>query len=830
MKTRISVLSVLLIAAGSLYGQHSVRGKVVSSDGSPLSDVSVSISETYYKTNSNSSGEFVFKKLTNGSYSLQFNRPGFEEHLENVIVADKDVQLTISISRSAVTIEEVQVSAVRASDKTPTTYTNLNTKEIRQLNFGQDLPFLLDGTPSTVVTSDAGAGIGYTGIRIRGVDPTRTNVTVNGIPLNDSESHGVFWVNMPDFASSAENIQVQRGVGTSSNGAAAFGSSINIKTDNIRKTAYAELDNSVGSFKTFRNTVKAGTGLIDGRFTLDARLSRINSDGFIDRASSDLKSFYLSGAIIGKNAVLKANVFSGVEKTYQAWYGIPGAKLSGDQDSLLSHFYNNYYPGGLYETPQDSANLFSSNPNTYNYYSYENETDNYQQDHYQLHYTQTMHPKLTMNLSGHLTRGRGYYEQYRRNEDFSFYGLDTLFTGSDTISTTDVIRRRWLDNIFYGSVLTFDYKGTKGLSLLAGSAWNYYDGDHFGEVVWARNASQSELGDRYYTNSSQKLEVNGFVKINYQFKALNLFTDLQLRQINYTYESAVEFFTNGTAKKNSVDFTFFNPKAGLMYDLNNKNNLYASVSVAHREPVRDDFVQSSQNSRPKHEQLINVESGYRYRGKRFFLNANYYLMEYKDQLILTGEINDVGAYIRTNVESSYRTGLEFESGYKITEKWQLAGNVSLSRNNIRSFREYVDNYDNYDTNGNMIQTVIVHNNTDIAFSPNLIGSLTVSYRPLKDLEIALINKYVGKQYLDNTSSESRSIAAYHVANIRMGYTIRTKGSCVIELGLLANNLLDRSFQNNGYTWGYISGGQRITENFYYPQAGRNFLLRLAIRF
>lgn len=423
MKTRISVLSVLLIAAGSLYAQHSVRGKVVSSDGSPLSDVSVSISETYYKTNSNSSGEFVFNKLTNGSYRLQFNRPGFEEHLENVIVADKDVKLTILISRSAVTMEEVQVSAVRASDKTPTTYTNLNAKEIRQLNFGQDLPFLLDGTPSTVVTSDAGAGIGYTGIRIRGVDPTRTNVTVNGIPLNDSESHGVFWVNMPDFASSAENIQVQRGVGTSSNGAAAFGSSINIKTDNIRKTAYAELDNSFGSFNTFRNTVKAGTGLIDGKFTLDARLSRINSDGFIDRASSDLKSFYLSGAIIGKNAVLKANVFSGVEKTYQAWYGIPGAKLSGDQDSLLSHFYNNYYPGGLYETPQDSANLFSSKPNTYNYYSYENETDNYQQDHYQLHYTQTLHPKLTMNLSGHLTRGRGYYEQYRRNEDFSFYGL-----------------------------------------------------------------------------------------------------------------------------------------------------------------------------------------------------------------------------------------------------------------------------------------------------------------------------------------------------------------------------------------------------------------------
>ncbi len=818
-----------MIAFGSLHSQFSIRGKVTSSDGGSLAEVSVTISETFYKTNSNSSGEFVFNKLTAGAYIIQFHRPGFEEYRENVILADKDVQLTIMMSRSAVTMEEVQVSAVRASDKTPTTYTNLHAKEIRQLNFGQDLPFLLDGTPSTVVTSDAGAGIGYTGIRIRGVDPTRTNVTVNGIPLNDSESHGVFWVNMPDFASSAENIQVQRGVGTSSNGAAAFGSSINIKTDNIRKTAYTELDNSVGSFNTFRNTVKAGTGLIDGIFTLDARLSRISSDGFIDRASSNLKSFYLSGALIGKNAVLKANVFSGVEKTYQAWYGIPGAKLSGDQDSLLSHFYNNYYPGGLYETSQDSVNLFSSDPNTFNYYTYKNETDNYQQDHYQLHYTQTLYPRLTMNLSGHLTRGRGYYEQYRRNEEFSFYGFDTLFIGSDTIHTTDVIRRRWLDNIFYGSVLTFDYRGTKGLTILAGSAWNYYDGAHFGEVIWARNASQSELGDRYYTNSAQKQEVNGFLKMNYQYKSLNLFADLQLRQINYTYESAVEFFTNGTAMKNSVDFTFFNPKAGLIYDVNSKNTIYSSVSVAHREPVRDDFVQSSQISRPKQERLVNNETGYRYRGKKFFLNANYYLMEYKDQLILTGEINDVGAYIRTNVESSYRTGLELESGYKITQKWQLAGNITLSRNKIRSFNEFVDNYDNYDAEGNMIQTVVAHRNTDIAFSPNLIGSITFSYRLLKDLELALINKYVGRQYLDNTSSESRAISAYHLANFRMGYTIRTKGSCAVEIGLLVNNLLDHSFQNNGYTWGYIFGGQRISENFYYPQAGRNFLLRVAVK-
>jgi iron complex outermembrane receptor protein len=830
MKTRIALISLSLIAVCSLQAQFAIRGKVTTPDLLPLSGVNIVLSETYYKTTSKASGEFNFEKLPAGKYVLVFSKPGLEEHKEEVILTDKDVALQIRMDRSAVTMEEIQVSAVRASEKTPTTYTNLSAKEIRQTNFGQDLPFLLEGTPSTVVTSDAGAGIGYTGIRIRGVDPTRTNVTVNGIPLNDSESHGVFWVNMPDFASSAESIQVQRGVGTSSNGAAAFGSSINIKTDNIRKTAYAEVDNSVGSFNTFRNTIKAGTGLIDGKFSLDTRLSRISSDGFIDRASSNLKSFYVSGALVGKNAVLKANVFSGVEKTYQAWYGIPGAKLSGNQDSLLTHFYNNYYPGGLYETAQDSANLFSSNPNTYNYYTYENESDNYQQDHYQLHYTQTLFSGLTMNLSGHLTRGRGYYEQYRRNEDFADYGLEPLQIGNDTVSSTDLIRQRWLDNIFYGSVLTFDFKGKKGLDILAGGAWNYYNGAHFGEIIWARFASQGETGQRYYDNSAQKVEVNAFVKGNYQWKSLNVFADLQVREIYYAYESGVETFSNGAAQRNTVDFTFFNPKAGVMLDISPKNNVYASVSVAHREPVRDDFFQSTENSRPKPERLVNLEAGHRFRGKKFFMNTNYYLMEYKDQLILTGEINDVGAYVRTNVESSFRAGIEIESGYRITEKWKVVGNLSLSKNKIREFREFVDNYDNYDANGNMVQTVIEHKNTDIAFSPGLIASMTITCKPLRDLEINLVNKYVGSQFLDNTSNAFRAIDAYFVSNVRLGYTIRTKGTCTMDIGLLVNNLFDRSFQNNGYTWGYIYGGQRVTENYFYPQAGRNYMLRFSVRF
>jgi iron complex outermembrane receptor protein len=812
------------------FGQFSIQGKVLNEEGAPLSEVHLLIENTFGKAISGTDGSFMISGMRNGTYTVKAGLSGYETERIECIVKDQDLILEFRMHTSAVTMEEVQVSAVRATEKTPTTYTNLDTKQIKKLNYGQDLPYLLEGTPSTVVTSDAGAGVGYTGIRIRGVDPTRTNVTVNGVPLNDCESHGVYWVNMPDFASSIDNIQVQRGVGTSTNGAAAFGSSINIKTDNITKKAYAESDNSYGSFNTLKTTVKAGTGLIHDKFALDVRLSKIGSDGYIDRASSNLKAFYLSGAYVGKTAVLKANIFSGVEKTYQAWWGIPEAKLDGNTDSLTTHFYNNYYPSGMYENAQDSSNLFGSDPRTYNYYTYKNETDNYQQDHYQLHYTQTLHPKLTLNLTGHLTRGRGYYEQYRKNEDLSFYGLNSIYLGSDTVSTTDVIRRRWLDNIFYGSILTLSYQGDKGLKIIGGSAWNYYDGGHFGEIIWARYASQSELGQRYYDNNAQKLEVNAFIKSNYQWKKFNFYFDLQLRQINYQYESAVEQYSSVTPKKNSVDFTFFNPKAGLMYDINSKNNLYASIAVSNREPVRDDFVQSSANSVPKPEQLTNVEAGHRYRSGKLFVNTNYYLMNYTNQLILTGEINDVGNYVRTNVAKSYRSGLEIESGYMLTKKWSVTANLTLSQNKIKEFNEFIDNYDNYDANGNMIQTVVNHTNTDIAFSPNIIASLGLGYQPIKGLDINLLNKYVGKQYLDNTSSENRKLNAYAISNVQVSYTLIMKNATELKFGLAVNNLLNHYYENNGYTWGYIAGGLRITENFYYPQAGRNYLLRLAIKF
>ena len=809
--------------------QHSIRGKITNEAGGVISGAKISLENTYNSAYSNGNGEYDILDVKDDSVHLTITYVGFESVRISLLVQGKDVEQNAVMIMSSMMMEEVQIVAIRANEKTPTTYTNLNEKEIQKGNFGQDLPYLLQATPSTVVTSDAGAGVGYTGIRIRGVDPTRTNITVNGIPMNDAESHGVYWVNMPDFASSSDNIQVQRGVGTSTNGAASFGASINVKTDNIRKESYAEIDNSGGSFNTLRNTVKLGTGLINNKFVVDARLSRISSEGYVDRASSDLKSYYLSGAWIGTKSILKANVFSGMEKTYQAWYGVPEAKLKGNVDSLTNHFYNNYYPGGIYETSNDSISLFNSDPRKYNYYSYNNETDNYKQDHYQLHFSHAFNSKTTLNLAGHYAHGEGYYEQYKRDQSFGTYGLDTVFTNGDTITTTDLIRRRWLDNDFYGAIFSLSYNNLKNFKILVGGGANQYNGKHFGEIIWARSASSSEINQPYYNNIGHKTEVNGYVKLNYQVKKLNAFADLQLRNIMYDYNGKDQYFSNLVALKEDVAFTFFNPKVGLMYDFNNKNNLYASFSVANREPVRDDFVQSSATNRPRPEQLQNTELGYRYHARKVFVNANYYLMNYIDQLILTGEINDVGAYNRVNVAKSYRSGIELEGGYMVFKNVSLTGNFTFSANKIKEFNEFVDNYDNYDAAGNMIQDVIKHVNTDIAFSPSTIASLSVMYNPIKSVELMLQSKYVGKQYLDNTSNELKQLNAYYTSNLTVNYTLIKWGFKEIKVGALVNNLFNYLYENNGYTWGYIAGGKRITENFYYPQAGRNFLLRLTLK-
>lgn len=826
MKTRMKQLGwvIALCIPVSMQAQHKIYGNVTATDGTSLAGVKITVEGYYSGTFSDNNGYYEIPSLKDGEYIIKTSLWGYEEVKKNVTIAGNDVLTNISLSASSLKIEEMQVSAVRADSKTPTTYTNLSKEEISDANYGQDLPYLLNTTPSTVVTSDAGAGVGYTGVRIRGVDPTRTNVTINGIPINDAESHGTYWVNMPDFASSTDNIQVQRGVGTSSNGAAAFGASINIKSDNVEKNPYAMIDNSIGSFNTLKTTVKAGTGLINDHFVLDARLSRIVSDGFIDRASSNLRSMYLSGAWVGKKSLLKANVFIGTERTYQAWWGIPEWKYKGNADSLLVHYYNNGY------STQDSINLFDSNNKTYNYYTYENEVDNYQQDHYQLHFTHSFSEKLSLNIAGHYTYGRGYYEQYRRDDDLATYGLDPVINGTDTITSSDIIRRRWLENHFYGGIFSFNYSNLKNLKIIIGGGANNYDGVHFGEIRWARFSSTSELGDRYYETDAQKMEINGYAKANYQLKKFNFFVDLQVRHLDYSFEGMDESYGELISLEQQVDYTFFNPKAGLMVDFNDQNNAYASFSIANREPVRGDFVESAAKSLPLPEQLQNLEVGYRFRAKKFLANFNYYFMNYKDQLILTGQINDVGGYTRTNVDKSYRSGIELELAYQMIKKLSVTANLNMSQNKIAAFTEYVDNYDNYDVDGNMIQDVIEHTNTDIAFSPNLIAGLGINYSPNKNLDLNLYSKYVGEQFLDNTSSENRKLDGYFTTDFKVSYTIKNIGFSELIIGALINNIFNEQYVNNGYTWGYIYGGQRIVENFYFPQAGRNFMVRLALKF
>lgn len=703
-------------------------------------------------------------------------------------------------------LDEVNVNALRASEKTPMTFTNLSEEEIDQQNLGQDLPYLLSTMPSVVTTSDAGAGVGYTGFRVRGSDPTRVNVTINGIPLNDSESQGVWWVNMPDFASSVENIQIQRGVGSSTNGASAFGATINLKTDALNTKAYALSNNTVGSFKTLKNNVEFGTGLLNGKFTFDGRLSRITSDGYIDRATSDLKSFYLSGAYYGSDEVLKGIVFSGKERTYQAWNGVPLNYL--ENDSLR----------------------------TFNSYTYENEVDNYGQTHYQLHYTKQLNSNSNYNLSFHYTKGAGYYEQYKASESFSDYGFSEIIIQDDTINETDLIRRKWLDNDFYGTVFSYN-TSIDNMDLTFGGAWNTYTGKHYGEVIWAQYASDSELGHIYYDNDATKDDFNVYTKLNYQYNdKLSLYADLQRRTIDYTF---IGFDQEGNNVEQSADFDFFNPKFGVFYQMNQNRSAYASFAVANKEPNRNDFVESSPDSRPQHETLFDTELGYKINGNKLEFGINAYYMIYENQLVLTGQINDVGAYTRTNIDYSERKGIEVEAAYVISEKLKWVGNATFSENKIANFTEYVDNWDTWG------QETIQYEDTDISFSPDLIWASTFSYQLNNNLNAQFISKYVGDQYIDNTSSEERMLEAYLIHNARLSVNIDTKLFKTAKITFQVNNLLEEKYSNNAWIYRFISDGYDprpddpyVNANSeggydmagYFPQAGRNYLLGISLGF
>ena len=700
-------------------------------------------------------------------------------------------------------LEEVNVNAIRANSKTPIAFTNINKNQIINKNLGQDLPIIVSMSPSLVTTSDAGAGVGYTSLRIRGTDPTRINVTINGIPLNDSESQGVWWVNMPDFSSSLENIQIQRGVGTSTNGSSAFGASINLKTSSFTKSPYFETNNTIGSYSTLKNNLVFGSGLIKNKFSFDGRISKISSDGYIDRASSDLKSLFIQGSYFLEKSVLKAIMFTGQEITYQAWNGVPKKFLDSNR--------------------------------TYNSYTYENEIDNYKQTHYQLHYSKELSPLTYFNLSAHYTHGEGYYEQEKLNEEFESYGLENIIFGNDTIDNTDLIRRKWLNNDFGGIIFSLKHKLGK-MNINLGGGINQYSGQHYGNIIWAEYSSNSDINHQYYWNKGEKFDRNIYAKGEYNINSsTNLFVDLQNRKITYSFQG---YDNNGKIGQQEVNHNFFNPKFGLFHSLNQNQAIYASFSVGNKEPNRNDYIESTPKSRPKHETLFDTELGYKINYNETFVFINLYNMKYHNQLVLTGRINDVGAYTRTNINNSFRQGIEIETKHKLNNKISISGNLSISKNKIKKFTEYIDNWDNWG------QDSVVHENTDLAFSPNAIFNVITEYKISPKFLVNFSSKYVGKQYIDNTSSNDRMLDDYMVQNLQFTYDFKTSFVEKCKISLRINNIFNKEYVSNAWVysftsnnWDPTSSDPYVSKNSrngydmagYFPEATRNFLLAITIR-
>lgn len=813
-------LLVLFVLSANLLAQTTVNGRVIDENSEPVIGANVYVRGIKKGAATNEKGRFEIKDVPIGEYEVVVTYIGYATETQNLVVPE-GVQKRMTffqIQPSAANLDELIVKATRVGEKEPFTYTNVEKEEIEKNNLGQDVPYLLQWTPSAVVTSDAGTGYGYTGIRVRGSDPSRTNVTINGIPLNDSESQGVFWVNLPDFISSTENVQVQRGVGTSTNGAGAFGASINMSTSKVHPEAYGAVSAAYGSFNTFKGNVQFGSGLLGDKFTLDGRVSKINSDGYVDRGASDLISYYLSGAYVGKKSLLRLNVFSGHEVTYQAWNGLPAQYI--DDEAL--------------RTFNSAGTEKAGEP-------HDNEVDDYMQTHYQALFSHQINPNWDLNLAGHYTKGAGFFEQYKGGEDLVDYNIPN----GDTI-VSDLIRRRWLDNDFFGATYALAYTSTgRKLNATIGGAWNKYLGKHFGETIWTAAFGDTSNPPRYYDNDATKTDFNIYAKINYAFTgALNAYVDVQYRMLNYEF---LGFDNDGSNVTQSDQLNFFNPKAGIFFQPNDYFKLYGSFAVANREPNRSDYTESSPDTRPEAETLYNTELGFRQNWKKAALNVNFYHMFYKDQLVLSGKLNDVGEYTRINVDDSYRAGIEIVGGFEVYKGLSLSGNATFSQNKIAAFTEYVDNWDTWG------QETIEHENTDLAFSPNVITGIDLTYDVFKkqdkeksqNLSVSLLNKYVGSQFIDNTSNENTKLDAYFFSDLRLNYGTQFAFFEEVNVTFMVRNLFDSRYTSNAWTYRFVSegydprpddpsarleGGSTYNLTGFYPQAGINFLAGVNLRF
>lgn len=697
------------------------------------------------------------------------------------------------------TLDEVLVKAVRVEATSPITHSNVTKKQLQKRNLGQDIPVLLNYLPSVVTTTDAGAGVGYTGIRVRGINAQSTNVTINGIPYNDAESMGTFWVNLGDFASSVESLQLQRGVGTSTNGSGAFGASINVLTDAVSKVANGEISNSVGSYNTKKHTVKFSTGTLNNHFELAGRLSQIASDGYIDRASSNLKSYFLQASFVDDNTLIKAITFGGQEVTYQSWNGLEDLTLLKDDRTFNT--------AGMY-TDEEGNTRF-----------YDNEVDNYNQDHYQLHWNQRYNNNWTTNLGLNYTYGRGYFEQYKEDEDFADYNLNTITIGSETISTTDLIRRRWLDNHYYVVNANANYKNDE-LNITFGTSYSAYNGDHFGEIIWAQYPSNSEVRDRYYEGNGKKNDFSTFIKTTYRLNDnVSLYGDLQLRNLSYKTSGLTSDRVPFNIDEN---YRFFNPKAGITYKFNTTNNVYFSYARANREPNRDDF---ENNETVKPEQLNDFELGWRHNAENFKININGYYMLYNEQLVLTGSIDNVGNPIRTNSGDSYRLGLEVEAALRLTNKFSIQPNITLSTNKNKATFASI--------NGELVNL----GKTNISFSPEVIAANAIIFQAEKNLQFTFLSKYVGEQFMGNTDAQASKLDSYFVNDFNVTYEVQTNSifKSIVFTGLI-NNIGNVKYISNGYyytyddTWSIPGSTTTIEGAGYYPQATTNFLLGATLKF
>jgi iron complex outermembrane receptor protein len=809
MRRRIVLLFAGLVLLSDVFGFQEkagiVRGKVSDDLGNPLAGASISIEKGFLGVHSNSDGTYFLSGLRAGTCRIRFSFMGYETKIVETSVAGESV-VDVVLAQKTLEAGEVIVNATRAGEHSPLAYSTIGNEVLKNSNMGQDIPYILGMTPSLVETSEAGTGIGYTSLRIRGTDASRINVTVDGIPLNDPESQQVFWVDLPDLASSTDNIQVQRGAGTSSNGAAAFGATVSIQTKSPENEPFAQISSSFGSFNTMKNSVTASTGLLANKFALMLRLSRLHSDGYVRRTWSDHRSAYLSGIYRSGRSRLQFNIILGEEHTGISWWGVPGELL---------HIDRRYNPAGEY-TDENGQTRY-----------YGNESDNYFQNHYQLLYSFKLNDALNFNTALHFTTGKGYYEEYKDDAALSLYGLPVITIGDSTISSTDLIRRKWMKNDFTGLVWSLKYKKEKIEAALGGGV-NYYYGDHFGRIIWMRNAGSIENDYQWYLGHGAKSEISLYGKADYSVTdKISLFGDLQYRYIQYDIKGIDDDLKVLDLQH---QYGFFNPKAGLFFSISPHQDAFLSFSVANREPTRTDYTEAAgdPDAMPLPERLYDSEFGYKIRGNRYLFGINFYGMYYRNQLVPTGELSSTGYPIMTNMAKSYRAGAEFTAGVKPLEflSWELS--LTLSRNKILDFTEYYTDYDTKlfieEYKSKKLGVV------DIAYSPGIIGSSDICVSIIKNLGIHLLSKYVGSQYFDNTMSQDRKLDPYFVNNLMVSFSPAIKGLKSSEFQLLVNNIFNVKYENNAYGGNWYEDGIENTWSYYFPQAGINFMIKAGFTF